>query len=184
MRDQRERPLVLVSAASRHGATLEIAQAIGEELNRCGLGAEVVPAESVDTLDRYDAVVLGSAVYFGHWLEPALELVKKHAAWLAGHPVWMFSSGPLGPPDNLLPEGDPADVAALVEQTGALAHRVFAGKLDRSQLKLREKAIVSALHAPEGDFRDWSAVTAFATEIAERQQQQRPDLDSNQGPTP
>ncbi len=182
MSNRPARPLVLVSAASRHGATLEIAQAVGDELRRRGLAVEVVPAESVGALDRYDAVVLGSAVYFGHWLEPALGLVKSQAAWLAEHPVWLFSSGPLGPPDHLLPEDDPADVAALIEQTGALAHRVFAGKLDRSQLKLREKAIVSALHAPEGDFRDWSAVTAFATEIAE--QQQRPDLDSNQGPTP
>lgn len=158
---------ILVSAASRHGATTEIAQAIADELNRLGLSAEMVPAESVHSLDGHEAVVLGSAVYFGHWLDPALKVVSDHGPDLAARPVWLFSSGPLGPPDHLIPEGDPADVASLVESTGAVAHRVFAGKLARDGLKLREKAIVSALHAPEGDFRDWEAMAAFAREIAE-----------------
>jgi menaquinone-dependent protoporphyrinogen oxidase len=158
--------MILVAAASRHGATLEIAEAIAAELRREGLEAEAVPAEEVDAVDGYDAIVLGSAVYFGHWLDPARELIEAHAAALSSRPVWLFSSGPLGPPEHLVPEGDPADVAALVEKTGAVAHRIFAGRLERSRLKLRERAIVSALHAPEGDFRDWEAINAFAAEIA------------------
>ena len=67
------------------------------------------PAEEVDSLDGYDACVIGSAVYVGHWLDPARELVETHARALAGRPVWLFSSGPLGPPDKLKPEGDPVE---------------------------------------------------------------------------
>lgn len=38
--------------------------------------------------------------------------------------------------------------------------------LERSRLKFRERAMVSALHAAEGDFRDWQAIEAFAIDIA------------------
>ncbi len=80
--------------------------------------------------------------------------------------MWLFSSGPLGTPENLKPEGDPVDVDALIDATDAVEHRVFAGRLDRRLLSLPEKALVVAVRAPEGDFRDWQAVDAFADRIA------------------
>ena len=159
---------VLVTAASRHGATHEIATAIAAGLARRGVEAEARPAEELDSLDGYDAYVVGSAVYVGHWLDPARDLVEAHAAALAGRPVWLFSSGPLGPPDKLKPEGDPVDVAGLMETSGAAEHRVFAGRLDRDLLSFGEKAVVVAVRAPEGDFRDWDAIDAFAAGIADR----------------
>ncbi len=159
---------VLVTAASRHGATHEIATAIAAGLARRGVEVEARPAEEVESLDGYDACVIGSAVYVGHWLDPARELVETHAAALAGCPVWLFSSGPLGPPDKLKPEGDPVDVAGLIEASGAAEHRVFAGRLDRKLLSFGEKAVVVAVRAPEGDFRDWDAIDAFAATIAAR----------------
>jgi menaquinone-dependent protoporphyrinogen oxidase len=159
---------VLVTAASRHGATHEIATAIAAGLARRAVEAEARPAEELDSLDGYDAYVIGSAVYVGHWLDPARELVEAHTAALAGRPVWLFSSGPLGPPDKLKPEGEPVDVAGLIEASGAAEHRVFAGRLDRKLLSFGEKAVVVAVRAPEGDFRDWDAVDAFAAAVAER----------------
>jgi menaquinone-dependent protoporphyrinogen oxidase len=159
---------VLVTAASRHGATHEIATAIAAGLARRGVEAEARPAEELDSLDGYDAYVIGSAVYVGHWLDPARELVEAHAPALAGRPVWLFSSGPLGQPDKLKPEGDPVEVDGLIEASGAAEHRVFAGRLDRNLLSFGEKAVVVAVRAPEGDFRDWDAIDAFAAVIAER----------------
>ena len=94
---------VLVTAATKYGATTEIAQAIAETLGEHGLEATILPPEQVEGVDGYDAVVLGSAVYAGHWLEPARELVERHAAALAGLPVWLFSSGPVGDPPGLMP---------------------------------------------------------------------------------
>ena len=65
---------VLVTAATKHGATAEIAAAIGEVLGgEPGLDAAVIPPEQVATIDGYDAVVLGSAVYAGHWLATAAQ---------------------------------------------------------------------------------------------------------------
>ena len=158
----------LVTAASRHGATHEIATAIAAGLTRRGVEAEARAAEEVDSLDGYDAYVIGSAVYVGRWLEPARELVETNAATLATHPVWLFSCGPLGPPDELKPEGDPVDVGDLTEASRAVEHRVFAGRLDRKLLSFGEKALVVAVRAPEGDFRDWDAIDGFAAEISAR----------------
>jgi menaquinone-dependent protoporphyrinogen oxidase len=59
-----------------------------------------------------------------------------------------------------------------METTGARAHRVFAGKLDQSQLGFGDKLIVKVFRAPEGDFRDWEAICSWADEIASSLQPQ------------
>jgi menaquinone-dependent protoporphyrinogen oxidase len=156
---------ILVTAASKYQATLEIAQAIGDALAERGFDVTIYPIEDVTAVDGYDAVVAGSAVYAGHWMKPAREFVERYAAELAARPVWLFSSGPIGDPPK--PQEDPVDASELVEQSGAREHRVFAGKLDRSRLSFGEKAIVLALRAPEGDFRDWDEVRSWAMSIAD-----------------
>lgn len=158
---------ILVTAATKYGATGEIAQAIGAVLSERGLDTTVVPPEQVQGLDDYDAVVLGSAVYAGHWLQPARELVDRSSEALAARPVWLFSSGPIGDPPK--PEEDPVDVAEIMGATKAREHRVFAGKLVKRQLSFPDKAIASALRVPEGDFRDWEEVKAWAAGIADAQ---------------
>lgn len=156
---------VLVTAASRHGSTREIADAIAKGLEARGLDAHCVAIEDA-ALDGHDAVILGSAVYTGHWLEPARRFAEDNAAALAERPVWLFSSGPLGPPEHLVPEGDPVDVAALMATTRARGHRIFAGRLSKKGLSFGEKAMVMAVRAPEGDCRDWDAIDAWAGELA------------------
>jgi menaquinone-dependent protoporphyrinogen oxidase len=162
---------VLVSAASKHGATAEIAERIGAVLRRSlaqrDSGVEVVvrPAQEVGRVDGFDAFVLGSAVYMGHWLESARDLVRRNAETLSGRPVWLFSSGPIGDPPK--PDEQPVDVGEAVATTRAREHRLFAGKLNRHRLGLAERAMVLALRAPEGDFRDWAAVEAWARGIAD-----------------
>ena len=157
---------VLVAAASRHGATAELAEAIADGV-RSGLpeAAEVVVrrARDVDDVAGYDAVVLGSAVYFGHWLEEAHDLLLRYAVPLWERPVWLFSSGPVGvperPPEALL------DVDEEFRLARARDHRIFPGRLDRSRLEVAERAVVTALHAPEGDFRPWALAADWGASI-------------------
>jgi menaquinone-dependent protoporphyrinogen oxidase len=151
---------VLVTSATKHGATGEIAQAIADTLRDQGLDPTVLEPEQVDTVDGYDAVVLGSAVYAGHWLRPAKDLVGRCGPALAARPVWLFSSGPVG--DLPRPEDNPVDVAEILAATSVREHRLFAGKLVRKQLAFPERAIVSALRVPDGDFRDWPEITGWA----------------------
>jgi menaquinone-dependent protoporphyrinogen oxidase len=157
---------VLITAASRHDATREIAQAIADGLVRRGIEAEARPVEDVADPADYDAVVLGSAVYMGRWLKPARAFANANATALAVMPVWLFSSGPLGPPGHRVPESEPADIPELSALTAARGHRLFAGRLARERLGFAERAVVRAVRAPYEDDRDWEAVDGFASEIA------------------
>jgi menaquinone-dependent protoporphyrinogen oxidase len=153
---------ILVSTASKHGATAEIGDAIGQALRAGGADVVTLPPERVATLDGFDAVVLGSAVYAGRWLDSAKDFLARHEAALKSRPVWLFSSGPLGDPP--MPAGDPADMASL-RSFSAQEPRVFAGQLDKGGLGLVERAMVAAVRAPEGDFRQWDEIRAWAGEI-------------------
>ena len=159
-------PKVLVSAASRHRPTREIAEAIASGLRERGIDAQARPLEEVDALEGYNAVVLGSAVYMGRWLGEARRFVHLHASTLSSLPVWLFSSGPVGPPSHPVPAGEPADVPVLLRLTRAQEHRTFAGRLDTEQIHFTERAVARMIHAPEGDFRDWEAIDRFAGDIA------------------
>ena len=157
---------VLVTAASRHAATMEIAQEIGAELRRRALEADVLRLEDVPGLEGYGPVVLGSAIYTGRWLAPALSFVDLHREQLAERPVWLFSSGPVGDPPR--PAEEPGeDVAALVASIGAREHRVFPGRLDRHELGLVERAVAGLVRAPDGDYRPWPEIVAWADAIAD-----------------
>jgi menaquinone-dependent protoporphyrinogen oxidase len=161
---------VLVVVASKHGATADIGAAVAQAVadspasRAVGLAAVSVPVEQRPDPTSYDAVVLGSAVYVGRWLEPARHYAAEHVALLRGRPVWLFSSGPIGEPP--FPADDPHDAASLSESTAARGHRVFPGRLDKSLLTIGERAMVTAMRAPIGDFRDWDAVRAWGEEIA------------------
>ncbi len=166
------RPLrVLVVAASRHGSTAEIAVAIARALREFPAGRPAgltAVAESVDQRPdpaSFDAVVLGSAVYAGRWLEPARQYATDHVASLRQRPVWLFSSGPIGEPP--FPPDEPHDADPVTQLIGARGHRVFPRRLGKHLLGFGERAMVTAMRAPTGDFRDWDAVRAWAEEIAQ-----------------
>ncbi|HEU0237938.1 MAG TPA: flavodoxin domain-containing protein [Micromonosporaceae bacterium] len=155
---------VLVTAASRHGSTAEIAARIGSTLaTRAGFDVTVRAASDVEDITGYDAYVLGSAIYMGHWLEAARDLVQRYNEW-RDRPVWLFSSGPIGDPPK--PDEQPVDIGAVVVATHAREHRLFSGALRRDRLGFPERAMAAALRAPYGDFRDWDAIDAWANEIA------------------
>jgi menaquinone-dependent protoporphyrinogen oxidase len=156
---------ILISASSKHGSTAEIADRIGAVVAARGLEVTVSSPEDVEDLDGYGAVVLGSAVYAGHWMPAVKDLAGRVAT--AGIPhVWLFSSGPIGDPPK--PDEDPVDVADIESATHAVDHAVFSGKLDKSKLNFGERAIIAAFHAPYGDFRRWDEVEAWASRIADR----------------
>jgi menaquinone-dependent protoporphyrinogen oxidase len=155
---------VLVTAASRHGTTAEVAQMIAGVLRTSSFTVDVMAPEEVASVAGYDAVILGSAVYAGRWLEPAKEFVARHKEELADRPLFLFSSGPLGDPPQ--PAQEPEDARAIESSTGAMDQRVFAGRLTPSQLSLAERLIVKAVRAPYGDFRPWDDITDWANEIA------------------
>jgi len=154
---------VLVTSASRHGSTTEIATEIASTLTAQGVAAVCADIEDVTDLPGYDAVILGSAIYAGHWLGPAKDFAERLGAELADRPVWLFSSGPIG--DK--PTKDPVEATHAMSTAGAREHRIFSGKLDKETLGFAEKAIMRVVRAPEGDYRDWSEIHSWAQGIAD-----------------
>ena len=161
---------ILVTYASKYGATKEIAEKIGEGLQKTGLQADVLPVDNVRDLDAYKAVILGSALYVGSWLKEAIKFLQSNENTLAKRPLWLFSSGPSG-------EGDPVELVdgqrlppALQPVADRIRPRditVFHGNIDAEKLNFIEKfAVKSIVKKPFGDFRDWESISAWTAKIA------------------
>jgi menaquinone-dependent protoporphyrinogen oxidase len=161
------RPRVLISAASRHGSTSEIARVIGGALADKGIEEDIVPPEAVDSVADYDAVVLGSAVYNGHWLITASDLAARFRDELAVRSVWLFSTGPVGDPAGRLGSmgQEPPEVASISRDTGPQDHHVFAGRLDPHLLSPAQRATLLVSRDVRGDFRDWAEIRQWADGI-------------------
>ena len=162
---------ILVTYASKYGATKEIAQEIAEALCQAGLHVDVAPIRNVRDLALYKAVILGSAVYMGKWPKQAVQFLQSNMKTLANKAVWLFSSGPTGEGDPLeLVEGQrlPAVLQPVVDRIQPRDIAVFHGYINPDKINFIETwAIKSLVKKPFGDFRDWDAITAWATSIAE-----------------
>jgi menaquinone-dependent protoporphyrinogen oxidase len=171
---------ILVTYASRHGATKGIAERIAQTLERAGSEVTLRAADDAGPVDDFDAFVIGSAAYNHHWLKEATEFVRRHRSLLAGRPVWLFSSGPTGTDTvdangrDLLEASKPEEFDEFAD-IGPRDRRVFFGAFDpdAEPIGVAEKlgsfftripAIREAL--PAGDFRDWPAIEAWAAGIA------------------
>ncbi len=156
---------VLVAYASKHGSTQEIAQRIAEHLRQLGIQAEARPLEEVSDPGSYEALVIGSAIYYGSWMKEATEWVHRNQAVLAKLPVWLFSVGPLGA-EVKDAEQQPKELAEFQQAIRPREQRVFFGALDHQRLSFAERMVVKAVRAPEGDYRDWEAIDAWSASIA------------------
>jgi menaquinone-dependent protoporphyrinogen oxidase len=167
---------ILVAYASKHGATQGIAERIAERLAAAAYEAAVRPVAAVSDLAGYDAFVIGSATYAFHWRKEAAEFVRRHRENLAGRPVWLFSSGPLGSEAedakgrDLRAATEPREIGEFTEAIHPRGHRVFFGALDPGELTFAERSIrkLPAARAglAEGDFRDWADIEDWASGIA------------------
>jgi menaquinone-dependent protoporphyrinogen oxidase len=161
---------ILVTYATKYGATKEIAEKIGEMLRQAELQTDVVPVDLVRDLSSYEAIILGSAVYIGKWRKEAVEFLKKNVQALAERPVWLFSSGPTGEGDPVeLMKGwrYPAELQPMIDQINPRDIAVFHGNLNMEKMNFLEKGVIKNVKAPVGDFRDWDAINAWASSIAE-----------------
>lgn len=155
---------ILVTAASKHGSTQEIADAIAMRLRSDGFEVDQFPPESVQSLNGYDAIVVGSSVYMRQWVESARNFVEQYHEQLKKIPVWAFSVGMSGVPKRA-PQ-DPRRIGPVATVNLFRNQKTFAGRYDPSRLSLRERSVARLAGAIEGDFRQWDEVNAWADSIA------------------
>lgn len=168
---------VLVAYASKYGATEGIAQRIGETLRARGVDVDVARCADVSDASGYDAYVVGSATYEFNWRKAARKFVKRNTEQLADHPLWLFSSGPLGTETvdkngkDVLKEAEPRQFAKYSDLLYPRDRRVFRGAYDPDKIRGTDRMMVwmPAIHdlMPVGDFREWDAIDAWAASIAD-----------------
>ncbi|RAG87306.1 flavodoxin [Streptacidiphilus pinicola] len=156
---------ILVAYAGRAGATAEIAEWLGERLRHQAEPFEVTVAEASDDLDPtgYDAVVLGSALYEGHWLRPARHFARRHRHDLADVWVWTFSSGPLDDSATTREITVTHSAERASHRLGARDHLTFGGRLAPDAQGWLAHTMVESGHG--GDFRDRDQIDGYADQI-------------------
>lgn len=168
---------VLVAFASKHGSTKGIADFIGEKLRQNGADVDVLDVNKVRDLRFYGAFVIGSALYFGHWMKDAKQFVSRNRDILSARPVWLFSSGPTGKERKDAKGRDlldtsvsgPFELEDLKQGLQVKDHRVFFGVYDEKSLGfftrqlMKSSAIREAV--PIGDFRDWKEIESWSVSI-------------------
>ena len=113
-----------------------------------------------------------------HWMKEARSFASHYRSVLATRPVWLFSSGPIGPEKtdkqgrDVREVAGPRELPELVDAAHPRDHRVFFGAWDRSAkpigLTERVMRLMPAARSamPDGDFRDWPEIEAWADGIA------------------
>ena len=156
---------ILVTASSKHGATDEVADAIAKRLEAAGFTVDRVAPADVTTVEPYDAVIVGSAVYILQWMPEAHDFMERFKDELPAGRVWAFSVGMNGVPKHSRQDG--SRVGPLLTHVKCRDLHTFAGRYKPSLLSLRERSVARLAGVVEGDFRDWEAVDQWADEIVE-----------------
>ena len=156
-------PSVLVSFASRHGSTREVAETVALTLRERGLRVELAPATEVADVSSHDGVVLGSALYTGRVHRDARRFLKRHRAALSQLRLAVFAMGP-----RTLDESDVAQSRTQLERELArvpeiqpVSIEIFGGVVDPAKLHFPFNRM------PATDARDWDAIRNWADEIAD-----------------
>ncbi|MCL2803507.1 MAG: flavodoxin domain-containing protein [Micrococcales bacterium] len=155
----------LVCVASKHGSTLQVGQAIERRLAAHGLEVDLMSPEAVTSLEGYDVVVLGSALYANRMMPAMAAFTHRWGEALARLPAYLFTSGPLdpGPVDGIPLPRDARDLAAFI---GAREAKLFAGSMAPAGLKATERAVMRMIGARGGDYRDFAQIEEWADAIA------------------
>ena len=160
---------ILVTYASRFGATTGVAEAVGKALAEQGAQVEILPMEDVADLSGYQAVVAGSAINAGAWLPQAMTFIQMHQTELQRLPLATFQVCMTLAMKN--GEQYRNHVATWLAPVRALVRPVseasFAGALDirkipslSDRLKFRISVMMGVWK--EGDHRDWAAIDKWA----------------------
>lgn len=154
---------ILVAYGSTRGGTEGLAHMVANGLREKDCTVEVLPAGKVQSIDGYDAVVVGGALYASRWHRAARRFVRRHAAELRARPVYFFSSGPL---DDSAAKGEippVKGVAALMLRADARGHVTFGGRLSQHARGFPASAMAKKV---AGDWRDPVQVRAWAHFVA------------------
>jgi len=164
---------ILVAYASSYGATAGVAEAIAEVLSQAGASVVVKRIKSVESLESYDAVIIGSAIQYDHWMPEARQFVTTNQAFLNQVPVAYFFTCLALSVDN---EATRQQAYKYSDKIKALSPTIkpvsigrFAGAVNFSKMPfiLRQlfKLFAKITGVKEGDYRDWNTIRTWAMQL-------------------
>jgi len=158
---------ILVAYGTRAGSTAEVADAIGKKIAAAGAMVDVKPVKKVQTLNGYQAVILGSAIRRGAVLPEVTDFVKSHKDKLGKIPVAYFIVCMILREDTEESRKKAASyLDSLRAEVNAVDTGMFAGKLDYSKLNFVDAFVVEhIIGTPEGDLRDWNQINTWAINL-------------------
>ena len=163
---------ILVAYATRQGSTREVAEAVAAALRERGLEFDLQPMREVRSLERYQAIVLGTAIYMFRFHKDARRFLARHRRALAERPVAIFALGPFNDEEKEW-QGVRAQLDKELAQFpwfAPVAHEVFGGKFDPAKLRFPYNLVPYLKRLPASDIRDWKAIHAWASSLAEKLQ--------------
>ncbi|WP_054812636.1 flavodoxin domain-containing protein [Nocardia arizonensis] len=163
---------IAVLYATAQGSSRDIAEYIASGLTARGARVELAEVEHAPELERFDAVVLGSAVHDRALLPEADEFAHAHRDTLTTRPVWLFSVGlgPAlrGPVGRLLGRTVPPAVAKVRDSISPRDYRAFAGCFSSADVPLKTRVLYRLMGGGHyGDLRDWEAIAGWTEDIAD-----------------
>jgi menaquinone-dependent protoporphyrinogen oxidase len=162
---------VLVTWGSKRGGTEGIARIIGVTLQAAGFDVMLrQPREALEARG-FDAAIVGGALYAGRWHREARAFVRRRRKELRRVPVWFFSSGPLDDSSERGVIPPTPQVLTLMEQTGALGHMTFGGRLLPDAHGFPASAMA---RKHSGDWRNQGSVRGWAADVARALPSARP----------
>jgi len=155
---------ILLAYASRFGSTQEVAETIADTLREAGLEVDLQPMQEVKSLEHYDAVVLGAAIYNAKWNAGAHQFVAQYQDALSQLPVAIFTLGPLSPSEAAKRNSRRQLDSELAKYSWfrPVAIEIFAGKYDPSKpgMGFFDRFV------PARDVRNWDAIRTWAKELS------------------
>ncbi len=121
---------VLVASASWMGGTREIAEALAGELRQTDHSVTISACATAADAENFEAVVIGSALYSGHWMPEASGYSHHQATHLTSRPIFLFQSGPCeADRHSVAATAIPRAVAKIVRRVGMPGPITVAGRL-------------------------------------------------------
>lgn len=158
---------ILIAYASRAGSTTEVAERIGETLKGLGFEVEVKNVKEVTTISHYDGIIIGSAVRMFKLLPETMKFANRFRKEIQNKPVAYFIVC-LTMQEDTEKSRDQAKkyIKPLLEIKEPISVGLFGGKMDYSKLSFMWRILFKG-KIPEGDFRDWKAITDWTISLAE-----------------
>ena len=164
------RPRILVGYASMCGSTGEIAAAVGKKLCAKKAHVDVLHLPEVESLEDYDAFVIGSPIHAGLWMREASRFLRRNKDALEKAPVAYFITCMALSSDN-------EDGKKLVQRYVELPLRVvpkiepvamgtFAGKVDYDKMPRRYHYVMRNIVPEDLDARNWDAIGQWGEDLA------------------